>query len=215
MILKGFFGWRTTKTDSWSEDGCYHDEGFSSPPDSQVYQSGKTNPTIISSHITFQVAVYQPSWEHQRKVVHQGTSSLRWFCMYTVSKPVRVAEHLLFINVYFIYQWVTSSRAFQSQMSVCVWQRFPFRHISAGGVMRAILQISSLVIFSSIRVENVVFLYHGRSIKTQHWRFSFCAYFCACWVNSCGVCNALWEGQSLHCAFLKSCRCLLICFPLK
>lgn len=40
-------------------------------------------------------------------LLHQGASflSLQSICMYIVGKPVRVASNLLFINVYFIYQW--------------------------------------------------------------------------------------------------------------
>lgn len=55
------------------------------PHDSKVTQSGKQNLHHLPS---YQATVYQLSWVHQRKVVHQGASflSLQSVCMYTVRK---------------------------------------------------------------------------------------------------------------------------------
>lgn len=106
----------------WSKDRCCHNKELF-PHDSQVSQSGKQNCHHRHSHY-HQVTVYQLSWVHQRNVVHQGARFLshQWICMYR--KSVRVASNLLFINVYFINQWVISYRTIQSQMSVCVWRLF-------------------------------------------------------------------------------------------
>lgn len=157
MIPKGF-GWCRAKTDL-----CQHGnehlwtiraiKGLMLPRQgiffhlTAKYLNLENKTSIISLHII----IYQLSWVHQRKVVHQGASflSLQSVCMYTVRKT---CESCFKSIIYKCLFYLTVSDSLQNlskpNVSMCLatflsvletwpptYTHFHYRH-SAGGIMR-------------------------------------------------------------------------------
>lgn len=154
---------------AWSQGLCYHDDVVPTWQPSTSFC--KTRPPLF-----LLILLSISCLGHQEASV----PSHKQICMCVVRKPVRVALNLLFIHVYFIYQWVMSYRSFSCQFvfgnfSKQLWDTYVrLAHIPTSNIVLvtsrvapAILQTPSLVIFSSLSVGMWFFLYHGEEGKKK------------------------------------------------